>query len=130
VDGTFATTLTKPQIAVSSDVTAATVIVDGGSYRRIFAYLSITSEQKQTTDLWRRDNFDRGSLPMETKSLRIIDGSSTRSLVAAPPPIALGPNGTEYVCGYCGILLLIAEPSELQDGIILRKNCGRYNEQG
>jgi hypothetical protein len=88
------------------------------------------ASKSKPLDLWRRYNFDRGSLPMETKSLRVIDGSSTRPLVAAPPTIALGPTGTEYVCGYCGILLLIAEPSELQDGIILCKNCGRYNEQG
>lgn len=67
---------------------------------------------------------------MKTKRLRIIDGPSTRPLVAAPPTITLARNSTEYVCGYCRTLLLIAEPHELQDGVILCKNCGRYNEQG
>ena len=66
---------------------------------------------------------------METRSLRLIDGPSKRPLVAAPPTITLGRNGTEYVCGYCRTLLLIAEPGELQDGVILCKNCGHYNEQ-
>jgi hypothetical protein len=66
---------------------------------------------------------------MEAKALRIIEEHSTRPLVAAPPAITLARNGTEFLCGYCEILLLIAEPGELQDGVILCKNCGRYNEQ-
>jgi len=67
---------------------------------------------------------------MKTQSLRLVDGPSTRPLVAAPPTITLWRNGTEYVCGYCRTLLLIAKSGELQDGVILCKNCGRYNEQG
>ena len=67
---------------------------------------------------------------MTTRSLRIIDGPSTRPLVAAPPTITLARNSSEYVCGYCGILLLIALPGELQDGVILCKTCGRYNDKG
>jgi hypothetical protein len=66
---------------------------------------------------------------MATKNLRIIEGHSMRPVVAAPPTITLARNGTEYLCGYCKTLLLIAEPGELQDGVILCKICGRCNEQ-
>jgi len=66
---------------------------------------------------------------MESKNLRIIEDHSTRPLVAAPPTITLARNGTEYLCGYCQTLLLIAEPGELKTASSSAKIGGRYNEQ-
>jgi hypothetical protein len=64
-----------------------------------------------------------------SEPLRVVAEASTRPIIAAPPALTLTKNGTEYLCGYCRTLLLIAKAGDLRDGIMFCKVCGRYNEQ-
>jgi RNase P subunit RPR2 len=48
-------------------------------------------------------------------------------VVAAPPAVHIVPASTYHLCGSCATLLAIAEPGELQELVILCRECGTHN---
>ena len=60
--------------------------------------------------------------------LRVISPPSVGYATSAPPPIVIGPDTNQYVCGSCGTFFMIADDDEVNGLIVRCRECGRYNE--
>jgi hypothetical protein len=60
--------------------------------------------------------------------LGVISPPSVGYATSAPPPIVVGPDTNQNVCGSCDTLLMIADDDEVNGLIVRCRECGRYNE--
>jgi hypothetical protein len=60
--------------------------------------------------------------------LRLVEAPKTGNAMQAPPTVILTPRGTQYRCGRCGTVLVIAESGALKGFVIHCRRCDRYNE--
>jgi hypothetical protein len=64
---------------------------------------------------------------MQEKKLRLTKDPNVQA-ITGPPAVVLDQDGTGYLCGYCGTLLLIATDGQITNAVVMCKMCGRHNE--
>ncbi len=59
--------------------------------------------------------------------LRMIPTPAKGPIVEAPPVLIASTHTVDYSCGYCGVVLLHAEPGQVHNLVIRCNDCGSYS---
>jgi predicted RNA-binding Zn-ribbon protein involved in translation (DUF1610 family) len=64
----------------------------------------------------------------KSKPLEVVHAPSIGPVITAPPVIVTSEHSTDYICGYCGVVLVHADEGKLPNLLIRCSQCGSYNK--